>query len=191
MSPYLKMNTKEGYNMSVYKTNRCPYCNQAIETVLKNIVHKEKFDNNFGNPIKECPYCKKKYLDNKMLEPALMSPSDLFFKGLVTAFSILAVSVALSILIGSYISRLISGDINLEVDDAVAIKVILPLIILFLAIGLKRFWPWNFKSDINASLERLKNEDYARTLIKLNKNIISPNSLYAKNLESKKIKKQE
>jgi len=163
--------------MSVYKTNCCPYCNQVIDTVQKKIVHKANFNNYFGNPIKVCPYCKKKYLDNKIQEPALMSPSNLFLKGLSTAASIIMVSIGISILGGSYASRLISGNINLEVDDAIAFKIIIPLIIISSSIGLKKYWPWNFKNEINESLERLKNDDYVKTLVKLKNNIISPDSV--------------
>jgi len=172
--------------MSVYKSNSCPHCNEIIDTKLKKNTIKLNVDKNFGNPLNTCPYCKKKYLDDKIHEPAMMSPSDLYFAVFTSALSTIAISVVISILIGSNLARFMSGDISSEVSDAAVIKFVIPLIIIISAIAFIVFKPLNLKNEVNASLERLKDENYVKTLIKLNKNIVSPNSAYAKSRQMKK-----
>ena len=172
--------------MSVLKSNSCPHCNEIIDTKLKKNTIKLNIDKNFGNPLKICPYCKKEYVDDKIHEPAMMSPSDLYFIGFTSVLSTIAVAVVISILISSYLVRFMSGDISSEVSDAAVIKFVIPLIIITSAIAFKVFKPLNLKNEVNASLERLKNENYVKTLIKLNRNIVSSNSAYAKIRQMKK-----
>lgn len=172
--------------MSVYKSNCCPHCNEIIDTKLKKNTIKLNIDKNFGNPLKTCPYCKKEYLDDNIHEPAMMSPSDLYFKVFTSALSIIAVVVVISILISSYLARFMSGNISSQVNDAAVIKFVIPLIIIISAIAFKVYKPLNLKNEVNASLERLKDENYVKTLIKLNKDIVSSNSAYAKSRQMKK-----
>ncbi len=166
--------------MSILKTNYCPHCNQLIETVHNDKAYKINISNRFGNPIKICPFCERPYLDNKIQEPALMSPKNLIFKGISSSISIIAIAVVAAILVGNAIIPVILGDSSVEIDDSIALKLVIPLIIIFSVIALIKFNPWNFKNEINDSLERLKNKDYVKTLTKLNKNMVSPDSAYAK-----------
>ena len=172
--------------MSVYKSNCFPHCNEIIDTNLKKNTIKLNIDKNFGNPLKICPYCKKEYLDDNIHEPAMMSPSDLYFTIFTSVLSTIAVVVVISILIGSYMARFMSGNISSQVNDAAIIKFVVPLIIIISAISFKVCRPLNLKSEVNLSLERLKDENYVKTLIKLNKDIVSSNSAYAKSLQIKK-----
>ncbi len=166
--------------MSVYKSNYCPHCNEMIETKFKKNTIKSNINKNFGNPLRECPYCKKSYLDDSVQEPALLSPSNLVFKGLSSAFSTIASSVLLSILLGSYAARIMSGNMNMEIDDAAAIKFIAPLAIVITAAAFKVIKPMNLRSEVDASLERLKDQEYIKTLVRLKKDIVQPDSAYAK-----------
>ncbi|MEL7606672.1 MAG: hypothetical protein AAGU39_11510 [Sedimentibacter saalensis] len=166
--------------MSVYKSNYCPHCNEMIETKFKKNTIKTNSNKNFGNPLRECPYCKKSYLDDSVQEPALLSPSNLLFKGLSSAFSTIASSVLLSILLGSYAARIMSGNMNMEVDDAAAIKFIAPLAIVITAAAFKVIKPMNLKNEVSESLERLKDQEYLKTLVRLKKDIVQPGSAYDK-----------
>ncbi|KAF5055843.1 hypothetical protein DSECCO2_373560 [anaerobic digester metagenome] len=171
--------------MSVYKSNYCPHCNEMIETKFKKNTIKTNSNKNFGNPLRECPYCKKSYLDDSVQEPALLSPSNLLLKGLSSAFSTIASSVLLSILLGSYAARIMSGNMNMEVDDAAAIKFIAPLAIVITAAAFKVIKPMNLKSEVSESLERLNDQEYLKTLVRLNQDIVQPGSAYDK-IKSKK-----
>lgn len=173
--------------MSVYKSNCCPHCNEIIETKFRKNTIKFNIDKNFGNPLKICPYCKKEYLDDTIKEPALMSPSDILMKGLSSTVSALAASAVISILVGSYLARIMSGDISAEINDAAAFRYILPLLVISSAVALTVFKPLNLKSEVNASLERLKDKEYAAKLLRLNKNIVSPGSAYQKYLAKKSV----
>jgi hypothetical protein len=166
--------------MSVYKSNYCPHCNELIETKFKKNTIKSNANKNFGNPLKECPYCKKSYLDDSVQEPALLSPSNLLLKGISSASSTIASSLLLSILAGSYAARMMSGNMNMEIGDAEAIKYIVPLAIVITAAAFKVIKPMNLKSEVAASLERLKDQEYFKTLVRLKKDIVQPGSAYAK-----------
>lgn len=171
--------------MSVYKSNYCPHCNTMIETKFKKDIIKGNVNKNFGIPLKECPYCYKSYLDDKIQEPALLSPVNLLLKGLSSAFSTIASSLVISILLGSYAARLMSGNVNMEIDDASAIKFIVPLAVIIIAAAFKIIKPMNLKSEVEASLERLKDEKYLKTLVNLKKDIVEPGCAYAKNKSEK------
>lgn len=168
--------------MSVYKSNYCPHCNEMIETKFKKNTIKTNSNKNFGNPLRECPYCKKSYLDDNIQEPALLSHSNLLMKGLSSAFSTIASSLLISILLGSYAARFMSGNMNMEIDDSTAIKFIAPLAIIITAAAFKLIKPMNLRSEVEASLERLKDEEYLKALVKLKKDIIQPDSAYAKHM---------
>jgi integral membrane sensor domain MASE1 len=151
-----------------------------IETKFKKNTIKTNSNKNFGNPLRECPYCKKSYLDDTVQEPALLSPFNLLFKGISSASSTIASSVLLSILLGSYAARIMSGDMTMEIGDAAAIKIIAPLAIVITAVAFKVIKPMNLKSEVAASLERLKDQEYLKTLVRLKKDIVQPDSAYAK-----------
>jgi HEAT repeat protein len=151
-----------------------------IETKFKKNTIKTNSNKNFGNPLRECPYCKKSYLDDSVQEPALLSPSNLLFKGLSSASSTIASSVLLSILLGSYAARIMSGNMNMEIGDADAIKFIAPLAIVITSAAFKVIKPMNLRSEVAESLERLKDQEYLKTLVRLKKDIVQPNSAYAK-----------
>jgi hypothetical protein len=154
-----------------------------IETKFKKNTIKTNSNKNFGNPLRECPYCKNNYLDDTVQEPALLSPFNLLFKGLSSASSTIASSVLLSILLGSYAARIMSGDMNMEIGDAVVIKYIAPLAIVITAAAFKVIKPMNLRSEVAESLERLKDQEYLKTLVRLKKDIVQPGSAYAKSKE--------
>ncbi|MDF2616799.1 MAG: hypothetical protein K0Q47_1454 [Sedimentibacter sp.] len=99
------------------------------------------------------------------------------------ASSTIASSVLLSILLGSYAARIMSGDMNMEIGDAVVIKYIAPLAIVITAAAFKVIKPMNLRSEVAESLERLKDQEYLKTLVRLKKDIVQPGSAYAKSKE--------
>nr|WP_300095274.1 hypothetical protein [Sedimentibacter sp.] len=138
----------------------CPHCKANFNV--------ESYYNKLGSPLRKCPACSNTYYDTSVREPALMSPSDFYPK----TIGAIAWCIFISFVIGSAGALIVFGSISLNIFLQAGSLVF--LIYLFI------LRPWDYSDEINASLERLKDENYLKALKKYGKFDIASDSAYIK-----------
>lgn len=147
--------------MKDYQIFKCPYC------YCEYYDESAKSNTSVGNPVMECPACGKKLYRNSTFEPALINGKRFFdikfsslYKGLRTALVvILVVSVAVMLIIR---------------DFHVATSLLALSMLLYVLYEALRMVHRNtylksndYDMEINRSLTRLEDEDYAKTIIRV------------------------
>jgi hypothetical protein len=144
----------------------CPNCKVNFNV--------ESYYNKLGNPLRKCPGCSNTYYDTSVREAALMSPSDFRPK----TIGAIAWCILISLAIGSAGAFIAFRYITLNV--------LIPSVAAVFLIYLFILKPWNYRDEINASLERLKDKNYVKALTKFDECIIAPDSAYSKVINGNK-----
>ncbi|MPM21836.1 hypothetical protein SDC9_68286 [bioreactor metagenome] len=144
----------------------CPQCKANFNV--------ESYYNKLGSPLRKCPGCLNTYYDTSVREPALMSPSDFLPK----TIGAIAWCILISFAIGSAVALIAVGSISFDVFLKAGSAVFLIYVLVLR--------PWDYRDEINASLERLKDEKYLNALKKYGKCDIAPDSAYLKFINSDK-----
>jgi hypothetical protein len=97
-----------------------------------------------------------------------MSPSDFLTK----TIGAIAWCILISFAIGSAIALIFVGSISFNVFLKAGSAVFLIYVLMLR--------PWDYRDEIHASLERLKDENYLKALKKYGKCDIAPDSAYLK-----------